>query len=76
MFREPIDEPTPARLRSHEIGREMCDALGLNPNDVIGFTLEVRVGASPNLTVIHQAYDADTETFLRQLKSYKLSPAD
>jgi hypothetical protein len=51
----------------------MCEALGLDPEKVIGFTLEVRLDAVPNLTVIHYAWDGQMEAFARTLTTFSLN---
>lgn len=61
-------------VTGNTLGVEMCHALGLDPKDVIGFTLEVRVDCAPNLTVIHYAWDTDVEAFSRTLTKYTLAP--
>lgn len=63
-------------VTGNKMGLEMCRALGLDPDDVIGFTLEVRVDCVPNLTVIHYAWDSNVEAFSRTLSKYKLLPRD
>jgi DNA-directed RNA polymerase specialized sigma subunit len=53
---------------------ELCQALGLDPNDVVELKLELHVGALPNLTVKHYAWDTDTEAFQHIFKDYTLQP--
>ena len=61
------------RRKPNRLANEMCTALGINPEGVIGFTLEVRAGALPNLTVVHEAWDMDAVAFARTLTNYKLT---
>jgi hypothetical protein len=72
------NDPTPAppeNLKAvRDLGMEMCSALGLDPSDILGFTLEVRADCLPNLTVIHYAWKADVEAFTRTLTRFDLVP--
>ena len=61
------------KRKPHSAGHQMCEALGLDPNKVIGFTLEVRLDAVPNLTVIHYAWDGEMEAFARTLTNFTLN---
>lgn len=77
--RNPFTQDTPnldemARTSSSNIGAQICQSLGLDPYDVVGFTLEFRAGALPNLTVIHQAWEPNLEAFARTLNNYTLLP--
>ena len=76
MDASSLPEPTPTDdlMVANRLGLEMCSALGLDPKDIVGFTLEVRVDCLPNLTVIHYAWDTDVEAFTRTLTKYTLSP--
>ena len=70
-------KPTrPQLIAHHKLAAEMCEALGLNPEDIAGFTLEVRTDCVPNLTVIHQAWDNTTQIFARTLTNYTLTPKE
>lgn len=62
-------------MPEEDIGTTLVKALGLDPAEVIGFTLEVRVGAIPNLTVHHYAWDAHMEAFSRTITKYAFTPA-
>jgi hypothetical protein len=65
------EEPT---ANTDDLTHRMITALGLDPTNIIGFTLEVRLGTLPNLTVIHQAWSDTTEAFARTLSNYALLP--
>ena len=52
----------------------MIEALGLDPTNIVGFTLEVRRDTLPNLTVIYQAWNEHLEAFSRTLTNLALLP--
>jgi len=69
-FRRRKQKPAPEPMWSERFGADVLRALGIDPNTVTGFTMEFRVGARPNLTVIHEAWQPDVEAFLRTFEHY------
>lgn len=59
-------------MRLDDLTVDMIEALGIDPEGVVGFELEVRLGSLPNLTVYHEAWDEHSEAFARTLTRYEL----
>lgn len=65
------------------VGRAICEAFGINPNEVVKFVLTSEVNNIDTLEVTSPAYDkeahtivvdSDTDKIVEELRYYKLVP--
>lgn len=63
-------------VSSHEIGRELIDALGLQGRSIISITLRVRVGLPAQLRVTENVRRAGATEFVGVVKRYELIAKD
>ena len=65
-----------SKVFGHEIGKELCAAFGLDPNQVVGLNVFTRAGELATVTIETYVQPKDRDNLKTELRKYRLVPIE